>query len=44
MPAKFRCKLIEIFGKNYWVEMSEQEYKDKWDEIYIVGSGVHNKE
>ena len=44
MPGKFRCKLVEIFGKNYWIEMSEQEYRDKWDDIYTIDGGVHNKE
>ena len=23
MPTKYRCKLIEILGNKYWIEMSE---------------------
>ena len=30
MLAKARVKLIEVFGKKYWIEMSKDEFITKW--------------
>jgi hypothetical protein len=43
-PPKMRVKMVEIFGKYYWMEMSDEEFMSKWDSIFTIDTGIHNKQ
>jgi hypothetical protein len=41
--SRWRSKLVDFFGKTYYVPMTDEEWKTKEKEVHIKVDGVHNK-
>jgi hypothetical protein len=38
------CRLVQIFGKNYWLNLSREELDEYWTRCCVKVDGIHTQE